>query len=149
MALSTLYHQGIVHHVVSQNCDGLHLRSGLPKSALSEVHGNMYIEVCIHCVPAREYVRTMDVTEKTSTFKHTTGRRCYRWGLTVLKKYPWLWQMGRSPKKRPRLYIVNLQWTPKDKDATLKINVPKLLCVYSIPPQSNTELAFFQASVTK
>jgi len=30
--------------------------------------------------------------------------------------------MDRPKKERPPLYIVNLQWTPKDGAATLKLN---------------------------
>ncbi|KAG9334567.1 hypothetical protein JZ751_007503 [Albula glossodonta] len=204
-----------LRHIVSQNCDGLHLRSGLPRHALSELHGNMFIEVCVACSPAREYVRLFDVTERTGLHRHGTGRRCthcggelrdtivhfgergtleqplnwsgaseaagradvilclgsslkhsvallsncsesvvqhsvallsdcsrcalqnsiccrMRWchhlGLTrsshlqVLKKYNCLWCMNRPPSRRPKLYIVNLQWTPKDDLATLKIH---------------------------
>ncbi|KAL3876652.1 hypothetical protein ACJMK2_034460 [Sinanodonta woodiana] len=163
MCINQLYRKGHVKHVVSQNCDGLHLRSGLPRKILSEVHGNMYIELCQNCKPAREYIRLFDVTEKTGVRKHHTERDChvcgkklkdtivhfgekgglkspYRWkeaaraanncdiilclgtSLKILKKYSCLWCMDRRPNKRPQLYVVNLQWTPKDDVATLKIN---------------------------
>lgn len=43
---------------------------------------------------------------------------CLGSSLKVLKHYPCLW----PKKKTTQLYIVNIQWTPKDKQAKLKIH---------------------------
>ncbi|WAQ97320.1 SIR7-like protein [Mya arenaria] len=80
MCITQLHKQGHVKHVVSQNCDGLHVRSGLPRQVLSEVHGNMFIEICHSCKPHREYFRLFDTTESTGVRRHRTGRKCHKCG---------------------------------------------------------------------
>ena len=57
--------------VISQNIDGLHLRSGLPASCLHELHGNSFMERCRRC--RKSHFRPFDV--KGMSFK-PTGRVC-------------------------------------------------------------------------
>ena len=49
MAIVALANADYIKYVVSQNIDGLHLKSGLERSKLSELHGNMFIGQCSLC----------------------------------------------------------------------------------------------------
>ena len=71
MALVALHDSGILTHLVSQNVDGLHLRSGYPRHAMSELHGNMFMEECDRC--QTQYAR--ESTVGTMAQRHT-GRAC-------------------------------------------------------------------------
>ena len=70
MAITAMVDSGIVRHVVSQNCDGLHLRSGLKSEKLSEIHGNMFVEMCLNCEPPTTFVRHFDTTQGTAYRRH-------------------------------------------------------------------------------
>ncbi|KAL8264463.1 hypothetical protein R6Q59_022593 [Mikania micrantha] len=71
MALVELERAGILKFVISQNVDSLHLRSGIPRHKLSELHGNSFREVCPTC--GTEYLRDFEV--ETIGLKETS-RRC-------------------------------------------------------------------------
>lgn len=62
-------------HVTSQNVDGLHLRSGVPRDKLSELHGNVFLEACPKC--GTEYVRDFELE---TVGRRTTGRSCEQEG---------------------------------------------------------------------
>lgn len=85
MAIATLVNHGLVAFVVSQNVDGLHVRSGIPPTALAELHGNCFVvrwsylhpfathvqERCVRC--GTRFVRDF---EMDSVGFKPTGRRC-------------------------------------------------------------------------
>ncbi|KAK3930722.1 NAD-dependent protein deacetylase Sirt6 [Frankliniella fusca] len=71
MALVALVKAGKVHYVVSQNIDGLHLRSGLPRTNLAELHGNMFIDQCSKC--ESQFIRK---SATTSVGQKCLGTNC-------------------------------------------------------------------------
>ena len=75
-ALVALHARGDLAHVVSQNTDGLHRRSGVPVGALSELHGNSNLETCTSC--GAEYLRDAQCRsgKRRSAHEHATGRKC-------------------------------------------------------------------------
>jgi NAD-dependent SIR2 family protein deacetylase len=83
MAISELCRRGIVKSVVSTNVDGLHMRSGVPSSQLSELHGNSYLEVCEKC--GERYLRDADILQNQTpehrlVNRHWCGGKCEKEG---------------------------------------------------------------------
>lgn len=74
MALVKLQQEGLVKFVVSQNTDGLHRRSGLDPSFLSELHGNTNMERCLKC--GSKFMRDFRTRTAKKVHDHLTGRSC-------------------------------------------------------------------------
>eukprot|EP00667_Euglena_gracilis_P011816 EG_transcript_12085 len=158
MAIKALVDVGLVKHVISQNVDGMHRKSGLT-AALSELHGNTNLEVCGQC--GREYLRDYGVRTARGVHEHDTGRRCAVPGCggplrdsivnfgenlpkgpldaamrhsgksdlhivlgSSLTVSPACHMPERSQKAGGRLVIVNLQRTPLDDMASLRLHAP-------------------------
>ena len=49
MSLVALHRSSLLQHTISQNVDNLHIKSGLPRSHLTELHGNIFVTHCRHC----------------------------------------------------------------------------------------------------
>ena len=69
--ITKLVECGKVNYVITQNVDGLHRRSGLPRSKHSVLHGCVFTEKCELC--NKEYFRDFDV--QGVSFQKT-GRKC-------------------------------------------------------------------------
>jgi len=76
MALVKLARVNRLKYLISQNCDGLHLRSGFPKDRLSELHGNGNKEICEIC--GQTYFRDLKCMRIKRGRDHFTGRYCNR-----------------------------------------------------------------------
>ncbi|XP_023572512.1 NAD-dependent protein deacetylase sirtuin-6 isoform X3 [Octodon degus] len=128
MALVQLERVGLLRFLVSQNVDGLHVRSGFPRDKLAELHGNMFIEECAKCktgelrdtildwedsLPERD-LALADEASRNADLSITLG--------TSLQIRP----SGNLPlatkRRGGRLVIVNLQPTKHDRQADLRIH---------------------------
>ncbi|KAF3769752.1 DHS-like NAD/FAD-binding domain-containing protein [Cryphonectria parasitica EP155] len=76
MALVELQDRGMMKYLVSQNCDGLHRKSGISPDRISELHGNSNREYCKEC--GKEYIRDFRAVapDHNHVNDHRTGRKC-------------------------------------------------------------------------
>ncbi|KAI0376286.1 DHS-like NAD/FAD-binding domain-containing protein [Hypomontagnella monticulosa] len=84
MALVALQDRGLLKYLISQNCDGLHRRSGILPDRLSELHGNNNREYCKEC--GKEYIRDFRAvaSQEKTIHDHRTGRKCALCGGVLL-----------------------------------------------------------------
>uniref|UniRef100_A0A224XN22 protein acetyllysine N-acetyltransferase n=1 Tax=Panstrongylus lignarius TaxID=156445 RepID=A0A224XN22_9HEMI len=103
MALLEMINAGKIHYIVSQNIDGLHLRSGLPRGYISELHGNIFTEQCNVC--KRQFVR------KSATI--SVGQKCLNVPCPSIKV--------NSRSCRGKMYDTILDWEHDLPEKDLKL----------------------------
>jgi NAD-dependent SIR2 family protein deacetylase len=74
MAIKKLIDEDLIKYLISQNTDGLHLKSGINNEKLIELHGNVFLEKCIKC--GTKYLRDYKVKQAWVKLDHRTGRLC-------------------------------------------------------------------------
>uniref|UniRef100_A0A914ZAW7 protein acetyllysine N-acetyltransferase n=1 Tax=Panagrolaimus superbus TaxID=310955 RepID=A0A914ZAW7_9BILA len=75
-ALVALEKVGKLKHLISQNVDNLHVKSGFPVNRLLEVHGNCFVDQCKRC---KKYYYRNDSSNSVGckpTGKRCTGAKC-------------------------------------------------------------------------
>ena len=72
MAIARLHSNGFIKFVATTNVDDLHVKSGVPKDSLAELHGNSFVEECEKCL--KPYKRSFVTRNATGLFEHHTGR---------------------------------------------------------------------------
>ena len=73
MAMVAMQDAGLLKHIISQNIDGLHRKSGIHGENISELHGNTNLEKCRKC--GKDYMRDFKVSNPQIK-GHGTGRKC-------------------------------------------------------------------------
>jgi NAD-dependent deacetylase len=71
-----LYQTGKMAGLITQNIDGLHERSGLPKEVIVNLHGSSLEIVCLDCgdvQPAKGFMEHVDLSEKSPTCAHCSA----------------------------------------------------------------------------
>ena len=77
MALKTLLDAGFISHIITQNVDNLHLKSGINDENLIELHGNICKEYCEKCrtIFYRDfYVKPPKISDPLEVY---TSRNCH------------------------------------------------------------------------
>ena len=116
-AICKLVEMGILKHLISQNCDGLHRLSGIPRQKMSELHGNSFEAKCEICDAHYEFpfvVRTLVLKKGSPNYKrcptcrlcHRTKKKCER----EVSMYIYVLTMALTIKALSCSIFCNLSW---------------------------------------